>query len=150
MTDWTALYSIRRGRSHPGAQRGRRPRYGDEHPVRFLNVWLRAFAHGARDPNVQPLYVAVAGILTTGTIFYAVVERWSILDALYFSVTTLTTVGFGDPSPQTGLGKAFTIIYVLAGVGLLLAFANAVLQEAMRAGRAEQADGGDPPAEDET
>ena len=117
--------------------------------MRFLNVWLRAFAHGARDPNVQPLYVAVAGILTTGTIFYAVVEHWSILDALYFSVTTLTTVGFGDPSPQTGLGKAFTIIYVLAGVGLLLAFANAVLQEAMRAGR-EQRDRGEPPAEDDT
>jgi voltage-gated potassium channel len=117
--------------------------------VKFLNVWLRAFAHGARDPNVQPLYVAVAGILTTGTIFYSVVEHWSILDALYFSVTTLTTVGLGDFTPETGLGKAFTIIYVLAGVGLLLAFANAVLQEAMRAGRAEQTDGADPPAEDD-
>ena len=116
--------------------------------MRFLNVWLRAFAHGARDPNVQPLYVAVAGILTAGTVFYAVVERWSILDALYFSVTTLTTVGLGDFTPQTGLGKAFTIIYVLAGVGLLLAFANAVLQEAMRAGR-EQRDHRDPPAEDD-
>ena len=117
--------------------------------MRFFNVWIRAFAHGARDPNVQPLYVAVAGILTTGTIFYAVVEHWSILDALYFSVTTLTTVGFGDPTPQTALGKAFTIVYVLAGVGLLLAFANAVLQEAMRAGPAKEEDDGDPPAGDE-
>ena len=118
--------------------------------MKFLRVWLRAFAHGARDPNVQPLYVAVAGILTAGTVFYAVVERWSILDALYFSVTTLTTVGLGDFTPQTGLGKAFTIIYVLAGVGLLLAFANAVLQEAMRAGPAKEEDAGDPPAGDDT
>ena len=118
--------------------------------MRFIEVWLRAFAHGARDPNTQPLYVAVGGLLTTGTIFYAVVERWSILDALYFSVTALTTVGFGDFTPQTALGKAFTIIFVLAGVGLLLAFANAVLSEAMRAGPAKEEDGGDPPAGDDT
>ncbi len=116
--------------------------------MRFIEVWIRAFAHGARDPNTQPLYLAVGGLLGTGTVFYAVVEHWSILDALYFSVTTLTTVGFGDPVPQTGLGKAFTIIYVLAGVGLLLAFANAVLSEAMRAGR-EERDRRDPPAEDD-
>ncbi len=52
------------------------------------------------------------------------------LDALYFSVTTLTTVGLGDFTPQTAVGKAFTIVYVLAGVSVILAFANAVLQRA--------------------
>ena len=65
-------------------------------------------------------------------------------------MTTLTTVGLGDFTPQTGLGKAFTIIYVLAGVGLILAFANAVLSEAMRAGKAEDPPGGDPPPGDDT
>ena len=119
--------------------------------MRFIRVWIRAFAHGARDENTQPLYLAVGGLLATGTVFYAVVEGWSILDALYFSVTTLTTVGLGDFTPQTGIGKAFTIIYVLAGVGLILAFANAVLAEAMRAGRRQNPPpGGDPPPGDDT
>jgi voltage-gated potassium channel Kch len=50
----------------------------------------------------------------------------SRVDALYFSVATLTTVGYGDFSPQTAAGKLFTVVYVLVGVGLLLAFLSRV------------------------
>ena len=49
-----------------------------------------------------------------------------VLDSLYFSVTTLTTVGYGDFFPKTDAGKMFTIFYILAGVGILLGFVNAV------------------------
>jgi voltage-gated potassium channel len=103
--------------------------------VRFLNVWVRALFEGARDPNTRPLYVAFGGLLLTGTIFYMIVEDWGPLDALYFSVTTLATVGYGDLSPKTDLGKGFTIIYILAGIGVIVAFANAVLE---RAGTAQR------------
>jgi voltage-gated potassium channel Kch len=41
---------------------------------------------------------------------------------LYFSVITLTTVGYGDFSPQTPAGKIFTMIYVLVGLGLISGF----------------------------
>jgi voltage-gated potassium channel len=98
--------------------------------MRFLRVWFGALVEGARDPNTQPLYVVVFGLLLTGTAFYSIVERWAPLDALYFSVTTLTTVGLGDFTPVTDLGKVFTIVYVLAGISVILAFANAVLQRA--------------------
>ena len=60
--------------------------------------------------------------ITSGVVFYSLVEHLSPLNALYFSVTTLATVGYGDYSPQTAGGKLFTIVYVLIGVGLLLAF----------------------------
>ena len=60
--------------------------------------------------------------ITSGVVFYSLVEHLSPLNALYFSVTTLTTVGYGDFSPQTAAGKLFTVVYVLVGVGLLLAF----------------------------
>ena len=46
-------------------------------------------------------------------------EEQTYLDALYFSVMTLATVGYGDLAPQTALGKLFTIIYVLIGVGII-------------------------------
>ena len=49
-----------------------------------------------------------------------------MLDSLYFSVTTLTTVGYGDLVPTNDTSKLFTLIYILAGVGILLGFVNAV------------------------
>jgi voltage-gated potassium channel len=98
--------------------------------MRFMRIWFGALIEGGRDPNTRPLYVVVFGLLLTGTIFYWLVEGWGPLDALYFSVTTLTTVGLGDFTPQTAVGKVFTIFYVLAGVSVILAFANAVLQRA--------------------
>jgi voltage-gated potassium channel len=64
--------------------------------------------------------------LTIGSGFYMLVEGWSVLDAVYFSVVTLATVGYGDLSPTTAPGKLFTIAYIVAGIGLLAGFANAV------------------------
>ena len=64
--------------------------------------------------------------IASGVVFYSLVEHLSPVDALYFSVTTLTTVGYGDFSPQTTAGKLFTVVYVLVGVGLLLAFLTQV------------------------
>jgi voltage-gated potassium channel Kch len=53
-------------------------------------------------------------------------EGWSYVDSLYFSVVTLTTVGYGDFSPQTNAGKLFTVLYIIIGVGIILAFINTV------------------------
>jgi voltage-gated potassium channel Kch len=65
-------------------------------------------------------------IISIGTVFYHYVEGWSWIDAAYFSVITLTTIGFGDYSPTTDFGKLFTIGYVITGVGIILGFINAV------------------------
>ncbi|WP_269849570.1 potassium channel family protein [Methanosarcina horonobensis] len=45
-----------------------------------------------------------------------------MLDSLYFSVITLTTVGYGDFTPQTVYGKIFTMIYIFFGLGILIGF----------------------------
>ncbi len=44
------------------------------------------------------------------------------MDAFYCNVTTLTTVGLGDLSPTTTLGKLFTVIYIFVGLSLVLGF----------------------------
>jgi voltage-gated potassium channel len=100
--------------------------------VGFFRYWFRALQEGFRDPAARPLFLSVIGLLATGTVVYTVVERWPLFDSLYFSVMTLTTVGYGDFAPHTVLGKGFTMVYVLAGIALILAFAEAVLQRAMR------------------
>ena len=50
-------------------------------------------------------------------------RRWTIVDALYFCITTVTTVGYGDLAPKTEQGKYFTMFFVFAavfGVGMAL------------------------------
>ena len=78
------------------------------------------------DAQFKSLTRLSAFAITSGVVFYSLVEHLSPVDALYFSVTTLTTVGYGDFSPQTTAGKLFTVVYVLVGVGLLLAFLTQV------------------------
>lgn len=98
----------------------------------FFRYWFGAMVGGARDPRVRPLFAAVLLLLSAGTMFYTLVERWTVIDALYFCVVTLTTVGYGDLAPQTDAGKLFTVVYVLAGVGLILLFVNTILNRAIR------------------
>lgn len=75
-----------------------------------------------REPETRVLVLATLSVLTIGTIAYALIERWSVLDALYFSVVTLATVGYGDLHPTTDLGRLFTIGYIVIGVGIIAAF----------------------------
>lgn len=91
----------------------------------FLILFVRFFRtirDGLKDPEFRGLFYWVAGILGLGTWFYARVEGWSVLNSLYFSVITLTTVGYGDFSPQTPAGKIFTMIYIMVGLGLISGF----------------------------
>jgi len=80
---------------------------------------LRAFV---RDPEGKVLLVASFIILAVGTVVYAALEGWSLIDALYFAVVALATVGFGDLHPTTDVAKLFTVFYILTGVGVLAAF----------------------------
>jgi voltage-gated potassium channel len=82
-----------------------------------------------RQERTRAIGLALIGLLATGTAFYSLVEGWDPLDALYFSVTTLATVGYGDFAPATAPGKIFTIFFVLAGVGVLVAFASEVARQ---------------------
>jgi hypothetical protein len=69
-----------------------------------------------------------ASIVAAGSVFYHIVEKLDWLDAVYYCVITLATVGYGDITPKTGAGKVFTIFYVLMGVGIIATFANLLLK----------------------
>ena len=82
-----------------------------------------------RDPKTRVLLVWVAILLGVGTIFYSLTEGWNVVDAFYFSVITLTTVGFGDFSPTTTVGKLFTVVYIFWGLSIIVAFANTLIKK---------------------
>jgi hypothetical protein len=64
----------------------------------MLGRFVRAVVDAWRsDESLRIPLALVVSFLVSGTIFFTFVEYWSVLDAFYFSVTTLTTVGFGDP-----------------------------------------------------
>jgi voltage-gated potassium channel len=62
------------------------------------------------------LLVAVVALATAG---YAVLERWSAFDAFYMTITTITTIGGGEPRPMDVPGKWWTIGVVVFGFGAL-------------------------------
>ena len=91
----------------------------------FLLLMFRFFRslwHALKDKDFRALFSWVLGIIGLGTWFYARVEGWRPLDALYFTITTLTTVGYGDFYPRTDAGKLFTVFYIVVGIGLLSGF----------------------------
>lgn len=88
--------------------------------------------HGLRDPEFRGLLIFVLIILIVGTTFYHHFEGWRWLDSFYFSSISLTTVGYGDITPKTDIGKIFTIFYIFSGVGVILGFLNTVAKHASR------------------
>lgn len=91
-------------------------------PLFFIRT-VRSFL---RNKEYRELLYTTIFLIALGTVSYRYLEKWSWLDSVYFSVVTLTTVGYGDISPQTDGGKIFTLFYILLGIGIILSFINAV------------------------
>ena len=101
------------------------------------DLWLglqMAFA----DQRVRALMALTFALISGASVFYWIVERWSFLDSVYFSVITIATVGYGDFAPQTALGKIFTIGYIFCGLGLFVASATSVADSIINAQRDAQ------------
>jgi hypothetical protein len=93
--------------------------------VAFLLIFLtlgRLYREMWRRPESRGLLLMAGGLLLGGVLFYTRVEKWSVLDAVYFCVVTLATVGYGDITPTTDAGRIFTIFYIVVGLGIIGGF----------------------------
>jgi len=57
-----------------------------------------------------------------GCWFYTQTEGWSVVDAIYFQMATVSTVGYGDFSPTKDASRVFTVFWIL--IGILVIFAQ--------------------------
>jgi hypothetical protein len=70
-------------------------------------------------PNGKSLlipFVILALLYIVSIIFFHTVEGWNYLDAAYFTTVTIATVGYGDFTPQTPLGKIGVMVLIFTGV----------------------------------
>lgn len=56
-------------------------------------------------PDFRSVLVLVVMTLASRTIFFHTVEGWSWIDAFHFSVTTVSTAGYGDLAPKSDLAS---------------------------------------------
>src|SRR6266571_5429048 len=70
--------------------------------------------------RVRHAVIAVVCAIGVGSISFHLIEGWSILDSLYVTVQTVTTVGFGDVTPKSIQGRIFATIFMMVGVGVVL------------------------------
>jgi len=70
--------------------------------------------------RLQILLVLLFIVMLTGTLGFMKLERLSLFDSVYFTVATVTTVGYGDITPKTEAGKFLAMVLIITGVGTFL------------------------------
>jgi voltage-gated potassium channel len=90
--------------------------------------------------HVQIWLALIAGVVSVGSLGF-VVQGWPVGDAIYMTTITLTTVGFREVRELDGIGRAWTMLLSVAGVGIIFGtigiVAESILIEAA-SGRREQ------------
>jgi len=98
-----------------------------------LKQLFRGLRVALKDGRVKSILAFTIAIVLWASVFYRYVEGWSWLDSIYFSVVTISTVGFGDFSPETAAGKIFTMFYIVVGLGVFVTavttIANSILSQ---------------------
>ena len=83
-------------------------------------------------PRRRLVYIALAllVVIAAGTVGYKLIggDEWSFLDALYMTVTTLSTVGFKEVHDLSATGRIFTILLVIGGVGVMFYSLGTIFQ----------------------
>ncbi|KAF9149488.1 hypothetical protein BG015_008718 [Linnemannia schmuckeri] len=64
--------------------------------------------------------------LAIGALIFIWIEDWTFLEALFFVMITITTIGFGDTVPKTAGGRVFVVFYASGGIVLFAMAVNAI------------------------
>jgi voltage-gated potassium channel len=67
--------------------------------------------------RLLPAILVILSIILFGILAYTLVEKWTLLEAIYMIITTLFAVGFQEIHPLSPAGRIFTMVIIVGGVG---------------------------------
>lgn len=105
--------------------------------MRGGGMWFRALRQALGTVQVQLLLGLTFAQIGTATVIFHLVEKWSWIDAFYFSVITVATVGYGDFAPKTDIGKLVTVFYILLGIGVFVTATATLASQLLAAAKQE-------------
>ena len=85
--------------------------------------------------NLRLLLLLPVVVLFIGTTGFMILEKLSFLDALYFTIVTISTVGYGDIHPTNVASKAFGIVLIIIGIGTFFTIITNVTQLLVQRGQ---------------
>ena len=71
-------------------------------------------------PRLKNILLLTVIVVAFGSLAFSVLEDWEFLDSLYFTIATMTTVGYGDFVPTHDASKLLAVIYMVISVPLIL------------------------------
>ena len=78
------------------------------------------------DRKTRPVAIWAVAMIFIGTALFHWLEGWSLIDSFYFSVVSLTTVGYGDFAPTQPLTKILSVVYIISGIGMLFSLIDVI------------------------
>lgn len=73
-------------------------------------------------------------VIAIGTAGFMAIEHLSFIDALYFTIVTISTVGYGDIYPVSAAGKLLCIVLIIIGIGTFLSIVTRFTQSLVQRG----------------
>ncbi|MFC1957516.1 potassium channel family protein [Chloroflexota bacterium] len=85
--------------------------------------------------RIQLLFSLPIIIIIIGTSGFMILERMAFIDALYFTIVTISTVGYGDLHPTSTISKLFGIFIIIVGIGTFLTIVTTLTQLLVQRGQ---------------
>jgi voltage-gated potassium channel len=85
--------------------------------------------------NLRILLFLPLAVMVIGTLGFKFLENLSFFDAFYFTIATISTVGYGDIYPTSTASKIFCIVLIIIGLGLFLTIVTSITQILIQSGQ---------------
>lgn len=79
-------------------------------------------------PRLKILLASLSAVLAVGTIGFHTLENYPLLDAFYMTLTTITTVGYGEIHPLSPRGRLFNCFLIFFGIGIMFQVIGTIAQ----------------------